>query len=129
MLKLEPRHLDRAMGFLAALATFCFLQIAWDYQSSHCKPQHQNAASTPANEQKIASPPEPQSHGSDQKIGKHQKAEPSFSCGVLGFPATVVAFMDVHEGFFVGAFTFLLFVSTTLRWRSTSDLYQAGERQ
>jgi hypothetical protein len=129
MLKIEPRHVERAIGFLAALATFCFLQIAWDYRSSHCKPQHQGAANAPANEQKIGTPPEPQSHGSDQKAGKHQKAELSFACGVLGFPAAVVALMDDHEGFFVGAFTFLLFISTTLLWRSTSDLYRAGERQ
>jgi hypothetical protein len=76
-------------------------------------------------EEKIAT--EPQS-GND-KVGKHQKAEPSFACGIVGFPAALAAFMDAHEGFFVGSFTLLLVISTTLLWRSTADLHHAGERQ
>src|SRR5216684_1248754 len=37
--------------------------------------------------------------------------------------------MDEHEGFFVGFFTIALALSTTLLWRATADLYEAGERQ
>jgi hypothetical protein len=129
MLKIQPRYVERTIGFLAALAVFCFSQIAWDYQSSHCHDQRYGSTAPPDSDQKIATPPAPQSRGSDKKVNKHGNGEPSFSCGVLGAPAALVSFIDSHEGFFVGAFTFLLFVSTTLLWRSTADLFQAGERQ
>jgi len=35
--------------------------------------------------------------------------------------------MDHHEGFFVGAFTFFLFVSTWLLWRATQNLVRDGQ--
>jgi hypothetical protein len=38
-------------------------------------------------------------------------------------------FIDHAPEWFVAVFTFFLFGSTTLLWRSTADLYRAGERQ
>lgn len=124
-MRTKPRHIDWLIGFLAALAAFCFLQVAWDYQSSHCDREPRSAQSTPDNQH--GGPSEGDKR--DKKIDKHSKPEPSFACGILGLSAATVAFMDEHEGFVVGFFTLILAVSTTLLWRSTVDLYEAGERQ
>ena len=37
--------------------------------------------------------------------------------------------MDRHEGFFVGSFTFALFLATWFLWRSTNKLWKAGEEE
>jgi hypothetical protein len=129
MLKIRQSHVERAIGFLAALAVFCFLQIAWEFQDLNCHRQQHGAATAPADEQKVAPTPQPQGQSGDAEVGKHPKAKPAFPCGIISFPAAIISFMDHHEGFFVGAFTFLLFVSTTLLWRATADLWEAGEQQ
>jgi hypothetical protein len=40
-----------------------------------------------------------------------------------------IDYMDKNEGFFVGTFTFALFVATFFLWQSTSKLWRASERQ
>ncbi|MCX7364015.1 MAG: hypothetical protein NTV97_19530 [Alphaproteobacteria bacterium] len=127
---ITPRRIDLLTGFLAAFAVFCFVMAAADFQSSYCGHQSndQHQASAPA--QPNATGGTLSGQNADQKEqGKHAKPKPSLACGVLGFPGAVVAFMDHHEGFFVGGFTFFLFLSTTLLWRSTERLWEAGERQ
>jgi hypothetical protein len=49
--------------------------------------------------------------------------------GLLEYLPAVVGYMDHHEGFFVGSFTFALFLATWFLWRSTHKLWAAGEKQ
>lgn len=90
------------------------------YQTSQCEQANYHNAHPPSLQQPS---PLPQ-HGNNgqQQVGEHGKHPPYFGCGWTGIPASVVGFMDSHEGFFVGGFTFALFFATILLWL-------AGERQ
>ncbi|MBY0318617.1 MAG: hypothetical protein K2X72_07815 [Reyranella sp.] len=129
----NQRHIDWGIGFLVSLVAMAFILDASDYHSSHCKPRDQSntleadgTAEAVAHKGSLAQ--ESQSTHGNKKV-EHTTSEPSFACGVTGFRYAVVAYMDHHEGFFVGGFTFVLAVSTILLWRATANLYEAGERQ
>lgn len=122
---------DLLAGFLGAVAVFCFVPLVVEYRDLHCHSGQEGGHNAPTAENlKPVPEPEKSAHGNEE-IGKHGEPKPALkiSCGALGLPAAMVAFMDDHEGFFVGIFTFFLVVSTALLWRSTEKLWRAGEKQ
>jgi hypothetical protein len=108
------------LGLLLGVVLSLFAAGVGSYQTSQCKQANYHNAQTPSLDQ-----PQPASQQGD--YGQHQVGEQArhslyFGCGALGLVPTVVGFMDVHEGFFVGGFTLALFFATILLWL-------AGERQ
>lgn len=93
------------------------------FQAQHC---NDSSHKRPSHEQPVNSPNE--GGDGDQKPSNNSPRQP-ISCGIAGFPAAIVGFMDENEGFFVGLFTALLFAATILLWRATNALWTAGERQ
>jgi hypothetical protein len=117
------------LGFLIGIL-FC-LAIAGplSYQASHCSDANSSQSeSAPSGENRQAPTTQKQSDGGHGKIEKHSQ-NLSIGCGLVGFIPSVIGVMDRHEGFFVGGFTFALFAATIALWRSTSSLWDAGERQ
>src|SRR5450432_2929347 len=127
-MKIRQRHVDWTIGFLAAFVAFCFLQTVWEYRDSHCTPLEQDTQNKPSHEQSIVAATQKQSNHGDKKL-LDQTEDIRISCGLVGMVPAAISFMDHHEGFFVGLFTFFLAISTTFLWRFTVDLYEAGENQ
>jgi hypothetical protein len=92
-------------------------------QAEHC---YSGGSESPAHEQPVNAPDK--RGGGDQKPSDYYQRHP-ISCGIGGLAPSFVAYMDEHEGFFVGLFTGLLFIATIGLWRSTNALWDAGERQ
>lgn len=100
MLTIKPRHVERTIGFLAALVVFCFLQIVWEYRDSQCRPKQQNAEHSPADQQPIATPAMDRNGEQGRQQPAQNKHNPlPGSCNVIGFIPAAINLMDEHEGF------------------------------
>ena len=95
-----------ALGLLLGILVSLFGAGVTSYQTAQCNQAKASNAHPPSLQQ----PAPPHENGKDGKaqVTEHSKHPPYFGCGWTGIPASVVGFMDSHEGFFVGGFTFLL---------------------
>ena len=93
------------------------------YQAHHCQ---DGGSAQPSLKQPIDAPDRPRS--GEQKPNDYYQRHP-IACEIGGVAPSFVAYMDEHEGFFVGLFTGLLFVATIGLWRSTNALWDTSERQ
>lgn len=124
---LKHRNAEIALGLLIGIVLSLFFGSVGSYQSAHCVEQKQAVGNSPSEQNKSLETP-PNSHDGHEQSSKHGKSEP-FDCRVAGLAGATVAYMDSHEGFFVGLFTGCLFIATCLLWRSTERLWEAGEKQ
>ena len=115
-----------ALGFALGILVFLFVAGVTSYQIQHCGEINRQTRGGPA-QNKPSAPSEDGKEGNSEQP-RYDDSHP-VSCGIVGLPASIVLYMDHNEGFFVGGFTLALFLATVFLWRSTYDLWEAGERQ
>jgi hypothetical protein len=111
------------VAFLFGVAVFAVWEAALSFHASNCSPQQQQAGQQTLNQQGAAA--KRQSKDGDEHHDHEAVREP-FVCTVAGIPTATPIFMNRNEGFFVGAFTFMLvFVTGWLLIRCTVSGAQA----
>jgi hypothetical protein len=114
--------------FLFGLCAFLLIQGALSFHESHCGPENQQKTIQAPTNENAQSPSAHEQGGNRDRKEAHKESGHPVVCGITGLYG-IVSLMDAHEGFFVGLFTFMLFIATALLWRATNDLWDAGERQ
>jgi hypothetical protein len=115
-----------ALGFVAGVLVILLFIGVSSYQTEHCgKIDSNSSASNAENNSAAPTHYEPERYA---KNPQYNEGHP-ISCGIVGFPEAIIEYMDLNEGFFVGSFTFALFIATWFLWRSTNKLWEAGEQE
>jgi hypothetical protein len=120
------RSAEPVLFFLLGIFAFLLVEASMSFHASNCNDPKQTES--PNSKQPNAQTASDNSgdHGQDakQQYNKTHK----IVCGITGLYG-VVGVLDSHEGFFVGIFTFCLFIATLFLWGSTNKLWQASEDQ
>lgn len=116
-----------ALGALIGIILSLFAASIGSYQTEQCEKTNRAETKSPDSHAEVSSRSGEKKTGGDYQVGEHAKLPPFFACGASGLLKSAVGFMDSHEGFFVGGFTFALVIATILLWLSTERLWKAGK--
>src|SRR5277367_4549115 len=115
-----------ALGFALGFLTLLFFIGILSYQAEHCSEVNSHAETKPAQDKLRPNPENAEDRNGEES--SYNDSHP-IACGAIGLPSAIIGYMDKNEGFFVGLFTFGLFLATIFLWITTNNLWRAGEKQ
>lgn len=119
------RAAEPVLFFLLGICAFLVVEASISFHASNCNDPKQTEA---PNSKQPDAPSAANIHGDGQDTKQQGGKTHKVVCGITGLYG-IVGVMDSHEGFFVGLFTFCLFIATLFLWNSTNKLWQGGEQQ